>query len=98
MLAANTTIRKKAPALNQIITSTSFAQHIKDASKTLLRGAVTTLQVNIGKRCNQACHHCHVEAGPEHADNMTAASIDRLLWLLQQSPDIHTVDITGGAP
>ncbi|MCC7194676.1 MAG: hypothetical protein IT356_03870, partial [Gemmatimonadaceae bacterium] len=30
----------------------------------LTRGRVTTLQVNVGKRCNQACHHCHVDAGP----------------------------------
>ena len=84
--------------LNTIISSTSFAQHIKQANKTLQRGLVTTLQVNIGKRCNQACHHCHVESGPEHPDNMTAASVDRLLELLAQAPDIDTVDITGGAP
>ncbi len=29
----------------------------------LRRGRVTTLQLNIGKKCNLACHHCHVESG-----------------------------------
>jgi MoaA/NifB/PqqE/SkfB family radical SAM enzyme len=24
------------------------------------RARVTTLQVNLGKRCDLACHHCHV--------------------------------------
>src|SRR5207244_3855970 len=34
----------------------------------LVRGPATTLQVNVGKRCNQACHHCHVEAGPPRVE------------------------------
>ena len=29
----------------------------------LQRGRVTTLQLNIGKKCSLACHHCHVESG-----------------------------------
>ncbi len=39
----------------------------------LVRGAVTTLQVNVGKLCNQACHHCHVEAGPKRTEIMSQA-------------------------
>ena len=31
---------------------------------SLRRASTVTLQVNVGKRCNQACHHCHVDAGP----------------------------------
>lgn len=75
-----------------------FVQTLKEHSIELRRGKITTLQVNIGWRCNQACHHCHVEAGPNRTENMDKNVIERLLYLLQKSPDIETVDITGGAP
>jgi radical SAM/Cys-rich protein len=64
----------------------------------LRRREVTTLQINVGKLCNQACHHCHVEAGPKRTEIMQADVADRILGLLAQTPSIHTVDITGGAP
>lgn len=64
----------------------------------LTRGPVTTLQVNVGKLCNQACHHCHVDAGPRRTEIMTDATITRLLELLERSPAVEVVDITGGAP
>ncbi|MEZ5480296.1 MAG: arsenosugar biosynthesis radical SAM protein ArsS [Thiolinea sp.] len=75
-----------------------FALRLEQAHIHLQRPQITTLQVNIGKRCNQACHHCHVEAGPKHPDNMERATIERLLDLLRDAPAVHTVDITGGAP
>ena len=62
------------------------------------RGVVTTLQVNVGKRCNQACHHCHVDAGPKRSEMMTAATATRALALLAASPSVTTMDLTGGAP
>jgi radical SAM/Cys-rich protein len=64
----------------------------------LARGPVTTLQVNAGKLCNQACHHCHVEAGPKRTEIMSEGVADRVLELLAASPDVTTVDLTGGAP
>src|SRR5947208_6391204 len=64
----------------------------------LLRGPTTTLQVNVGKRCNQACHHCHVEAGPTRTEVMGEAVATRVLELLAASADVATVDLTGGAP
>ncbi len=64
----------------------------------LVRGEVTTLQVNLGKRCNQACLHCHVEAGPARTESMDLASVRRVLALVSASPSIDVVDITGGAP
>ena len=64
----------------------------------LLRTPVTTFQVNVGKLCNQACHHCHVDAGPLRTENMTADTADRLLEILENSPQVEVVDITGGAP
>ena len=36
----------------------------------LRRSRVETLQVNVGKRCDLACHHCHVEAGPRRTESM----------------------------
>lgn len=64
----------------------------------LQRDAVRTVQVNVGKLCNQACHHCHVEAGPKRTEIMTAATARRILELLADAPDVTMVDITGGAP
>src|SRR6266545_4234135 len=58
---------------------------------------VDVLQINVGKRCNQACHHCHVDAGPDRTEVMTPEVLEACLRLLETS-DIPKVDITGGAP
>jgi radical SAM/Cys-rich protein len=52
----------------------------------------------VGKLCNQACHHCHVEAGPKRTEIMIRSTSDRVIQLLRQSAGIETIDITGGAP
>jgi radical SAM/Cys-rich protein len=57
----------------------------------------TVLQINVGKRCNQACHHCHVDAGPDRTEVMTEVVVDAVLDVLAAS-SIQTLDITGGAP
>ena len=64
----------------------------------LLRNRVDTLQINVGKLCNQACRHCHVEAGPNRTESMPEDVAERLLRMLSASPTITAVDITGGAP
>ena len=64
----------------------------------LARGPVSTLQVNVGKLCNQACHHCHVEAGPKRTEIMPERVAEQVLALLAASPEVGTVDFTGGAP
>ena len=64
----------------------------------LVRAQVTTLQINLGKRCNMACHHCHVEAGPKRTESMSTATVDRVLSLLARSHAVTVVDLTGGAP
>ena len=58
---------------------------------------VSVLQMNVGRRCNQACRHCHVDAGPDRTEVMTPDVVDACLRLLESS-DIPAVDITGGAP
>jgi len=62
---------------------------------------ITTLQFNIGKVCNLACRHCHVDSSPARTapeDNASAETIDRVLAWLADAPGITTVDITGGSP
>jgi radical SAM/Cys-rich protein len=63
----------------------------------LRRGALTTLQVNLGYRCNQTCFHCHVNAGPNRTEAMDEATIDLVLAVLEQRR-LSTLDVTGGAP
>ncbi|MCA1622610.1 MAG: arsenosugar biosynthesis radical SAM protein ArsS [Acidobacteria bacterium] len=63
-----------------------------------LRSAtIDTLQVNVGKLCNQACKHCHVDASPIRTEIMSRATIDACLKVLRKYK-IPTLDITGGAP
>ena len=64
----------------------------------LRRTRVTTLQLNIGLRCNLACHHCHVESGPKRSERLDRSGIERVIELLERNPDVGTLDITGGAP
>ena len=64
----------------------------------LSRGTVTTLQVNVGWRCDLACHHCHVEAGPNRTEMMDRETADQILTVLRSSPEVTTLDLTGGAP
>lgn len=71
---------------------------VRASLPTLRRIRVTTLQVNIGLRCNLACHHCHVESGPKRSEALDRRGCDRILELLERNPAVETLDITGGAP
>ena len=64
----------------------------------LRRGPVTTLQLNIGRRCNLACHHCHVESSPKRTEDMSRETSEQIVALLGASPSVRTLDLTGGAP
>ncbi|HHB78831.1 MAG TPA: radical SAM/Cys-rich domain protein [Saprospiraceae bacterium] len=55
-------------------------------------------QINLGKMCNQSCAHCHVDAGPDRKEIMTRENLEICLDILRKHPQIHTVDLTGGAP
>lgn len=59
--------------------------------------SIETLQINLGKMCNQACKHCHVEAGPNRTEMM-----DRLVMMycidVFSKSSIKIADLTGGAP
>lgn len=61
------------------------------------RHALTTLQVNLGYRCNQSCVHCHVNAGPNRTEMMDDAHLALIPQVLK-ARQISTLDLTGGAP
>ncbi|MCC7081109.1 MAG: arsenosugar biosynthesis radical SAM protein ArsS [Burkholderiales bacterium] len=63
----------------------------------LVRKRLDTLQVNLGYRCNQACLHCHVNAGPTRTEMMSEQTLDTVLAFLQATR-LPTLDVTGGAP
>ncbi|PPL04329.1 arsenosugar biosynthesis radical SAM (seleno)protein ArsS [Parapedobacter indicus] len=67
-------------------------------SYPLKPGQIDTLQINIGKMCNQTCKHCHVDAGPDRKEIMTAETMQQCLDVLRQHEQLTVVDITGGAP
>jgi radical SAM/Cys-rich protein len=64
----------------------------------LRRAAPSWLQINLGKRCNQTCAHCHVDAGPHRREQMSDEVLDDVLRALSQNPSLTLLDITGGAP
>jgi radical SAM/Cys-rich protein len=87
------------PAADIPVPWTSFAQRIEREASVLRRRSVATLQINLGKRCNQACKHCHVDAGPTKIrENMDLRTAEQLLTVLKQSRSVKTMDLTGGAP
>ena len=63
----------------------------------LRRDRLTTLQVNLGYRCNQACLHCHVNAGPTRKEQMQLDTLRDIIGFLRRT-SLTTLDITGGAP
>ncbi len=63
----------------------------------LRAGMVGTLQVNVGKLCNQACKHCHVDAGPKRTEIMTRETAEQIIEAVRKFR-FPTLDITGGAP
>jgi len=72
-----------------------FAQQL---GKPLTKLPITVLQINLGRRCNLACQHCHVEAGPNRREELSPEVCDQLMAIIQRFPQLQTVDLTGGAP
>jgi len=64
----------------------------------LRRSPLEIVQINLGKLCNQTCVHCHVNAGPNRTEQMSAETAEMAVELFNRFPAVHTVDLTGGAP
>jgi radical SAM/Cys-rich protein len=74
---------------------TPFRSKVKSP---LTKKPITVLQINLGKRCNLACTHCHVEASPKRTEELSPEICDQLIEIIHRFPQIQTVDLTGGAP
>lgn len=61
------------------------------------RSRLEVLQVNLGYRCNQACTHCHVAAGPKRTEMMDWDTAQAVLDFLVRAK-VSILDLTGGAP
>ena len=75
----------------------SFEEKLKLYNLKLRSTIVETLQVNVGKLCNQACKHCHVDASPTRTEIIGRSTIDACLEALRNH-EIPILDLTGGAP
>ena len=80
------------------MTHSSFAETVAKHKLDLSPTGIETLQVNITRLCNQACHHCHVDASPKRTEQMDRATVDCCLEVLARNPTITKLDLTGGAP
>ncbi|MDY7006248.1 MAG: arsenosugar biosynthesis radical SAM protein ArsS [Cyanobacteriota bacterium] len=77
---------------------TAFTPFKTKLGRTLTKKKITVLQINLGKRCNLACTHCHVEASPKRTEELSPEICEQLIELINRFPQIQTVDLTGGAP
>lgn len=77
----------------------TFDEKLSAADCAPLEHAITTtLQVNLGNKCNQKCTHCHMDGAPDRSEEMPKEVANRVLAVLAASSSVTTVDITGGAP
>ena len=74
-----------------------FDEKLAAYGRELRAAKIDTLQVNLGKLCNQACKHCHVDAGPKRTEVMTRETSAAVIAAVRRFR-IKTLDITGGAP
>ena len=90
--------RAQRDALAAVPVARSFEAALEASGLFPLRATgIGVLQVNVGRRCNQTCRHCHVDAGPDRREMMPDAVMDRVLEIVETT-DVPVVDITGGAP
>ena len=74
-----------------------FDEKLAGHGLALRRSELQTLQLNIGRKCNQACRHCHVDAAPWRTEMLDRPIAERIgNWITENRPSV--IDITGGAP
>ncbi|WP_050607535.1 arsenosugar biosynthesis radical SAM (seleno)protein ArsS [Clostridium niameyense] len=74
-----------------------FASRIENKELCKTNNSLSIMQVNVGKLCNLACKHCHVEAGPNRTEIMSLDTIKDCLQVFREN-NFSILDITGGAP
>ncbi len=78
--------------------NTTVTPFRKKIGLPLSKSKISVLQINLGRRCNLACTHCHVEAGPKRTEELSPEICEQLIQLIHKFPEIKIVDLTGGAP
>ncbi|PSB12828.1 DUF3641 domain-containing protein [Pleurocapsa sp. CCALA 161] len=81
-----------------INTRTSIIPFAQKINLPLTKSQITVLQINLGRKCNLACTHCHVEASPKRTEELSPQVCRQIIELINRFPQIQTVDLTGGAP
>lgn len=82
----------------KVILNTAATAFKNKLSLPLTKKGIAVLQINLGKRCNLACTHCHVEASPKRTEELSLEICEQLISLIHRFPEIQIVDLTGGAP
>jgi radical SAM/Cys-rich protein len=93
MIKSLPVIERDSPARAAVGFDEKLARH----NLELRAGIVDVLQINVGKLCNQACKHCHVDASPKRTEIMSPETSEHILAAIRRFK-IPTLDITGGAP
>ena len=74
---------------------TPFAKKI---DSSFAKEKITVLQINLGRKCNLACTHCHVEASPKRTEELSPEICEQIITIIDRFSQIETIDLTGGAP
>ena len=97
MIGTEAGARLPRGAREEILAVEPFSKTLAVHGLELRRGATTTLQINVGFRCNQGCRHCHFEAGPHRGEMMPWETAEEVIRFADRCA-FETVDITGGSP
>ncbi|MEB3218253.1 MAG: arsenosugar biosynthesis radical SAM (seleno)protein ArsS [Nostocales cyanobacterium 94392] len=77
---------------------TTITPFKRKLNSSLVKKQINVLQINLGKRCNLSCSHCHVEASPKRTEELSPEICEQLIEVINRFPEIKIVDLTGGAP
>lgn len=88
----------KMSATEMNATKTLLKPFTKALGQPLTKQSIRTLQINLGKRCNLACTHCHVESSSQRTEELSPQVCEQLIQVIERFPQIQVVDLTGGAP
>ena len=78
---------------------TSFVDKMKSINAFPLKTKnLEILQINVGYMCNMECTHCHVDSSPRRKEITPKHILQKCLDVIDATPSIKTVDLTGGAP
>jgi radical SAM/Cys-rich protein len=93
MIKSLPVIEREFPARAAVGFDEKLARH----NLELRAATVDVLQINVGKLCNQACKHCHVDASPKRTEIMSPETAEQIITVIRRFK-VPTLDITGGAP